>query len=329
MKQWLGVLALLLAIPVVGGGAYLVLRERATARARELAMVEADQRAYEAEQAAKADDKPKFAEDRVPADLKKFPVDGERAHGYVKRLCDIGPRVSATDGMAKQQAIITKHFEGLGGKVTRQEFQARQRSARNPIPMTNLVVSYFPDRPKRVIFCTHYDTRPAAHEEPDRGNWSKPFVSANDGASGVALLMELAHHLKDFPTGVGVDLVFFDGEEYILDPGVPGLQEGDKYFLGSEHFAGDYDAKKGKLPYRYTAAILLDLFAAEGARLAIEGYSWQAAPELVKQVWKAAEATGAKSPARNPASSASPPRSRRAAAISCAAYRFPSVYVGK
>ena len=104
--------------------------------------------------------------------------------------------------MAKQQDLLTKHFEGLGGKVTRQEFKARQRSQRAEVAMTNLVVSWFPDRTKRVIFCTHYDTRPAAHEEP-RGNWNKPFVSANDGTSGVALLMELAHHLKDFPTGVG------------------------------------------------------------------------------------------------------------------------------
>jgi glutaminyl-peptide cyclotransferase len=298
MNRWLGVLALLLAVPLIGGGAYLVLRERAAARARELAMVQAEQRAFDAQQAAADDpEKPKFAEDRVPAkdDLKKFPVDGERAHGYVKQLCDIGPRVSATDGMAKQQALMVKHFEGLGGKVTRQEFQARQRSVNKPIPMTNLVVSYFPERTKRVIFCTHYDTRPAAHEEPDRRNWSKPFVSANDGASGVAILMEMAHHLKDFPTGVGVDFVFFDGEEYILDPGTPGIAEGDRYFLGSEHFAGDYDAKKGKLPYRYTAAILLDLCAADGARLAVEGHSWQAAPELVKQVWRMAEAVGAKS----------------------------------
>lgn len=300
MKRALGLLALVLAIPVVGGGAFLVLRERDSARAAEIARMRADEAAYATygiRQDKLIDDpaKPKFAEDRVPQDLKTFPVDGERAHKYVKQLCDLGPRVSATDGMAKQQALIVKHFEGLGGKVTKQEFQGRQRSARNPVPMTNLVVSYFPDRKKRVIFCTHYDTRPAAHEEPDVKSWAKPFVSANDGASGVALLMELAHHMKDFPTDVGVDLVFFDGEEYILDLGVPGIREGDKYFLGSEHFAADYDANKVKLPYRYSAAILLDLFAADGARLAVEGYSWQAAPDLVKEVWRAAAAVGAKS----------------------------------
>ncbi len=248
-----------------------------------------------------ADDPPtkknEFAGDRAPAkpELKAIPVDGERALKYLKQLCDLGPRVSGTDGMARQQELVTKHFEGLGAKVARQEFRARQRSRREPVAMANLVASWFPDRKKRVLLCTHYDTRPAAHEEPDRRNWNKPFVSANDGTSGVALLMELAHHMKDFPTGVGVDFVLFDGEEYIFDPGVPGIREGDQYFLGSEHFAAEYAKDKTKLPYRYEAAILLDLFAHENARLAVEGYSWRLAPQLVNEVWRAAEAVGAKS----------------------------------
>lgn len=244
-----------------------------------------------------ADDPPKrdgFAADRAPPDLKAIPVDGDRALKYVKQLCDVGPRVSGTDGMAKQQELVTKHFEGLGAKVARQEFQARQKSRREPVAMVNLVASWFPDRARRVIVCTHYDTRPAAHEEPQQ-NWNKPFVSANDGTSGVGLLMELAHHMKDFPTGVGVDFVLFDGEEYIFDPGVPGVRRGDDYFLGSEHFAAEYAKGRPKLPHRYEAAILLDLFAHENARLAVEGYSWQLAPKLVEAVWRTAEAVGAKS----------------------------------
>jgi Zn-dependent M28 family amino/carboxypeptidase len=197
--------------------------------------------------------------------------------------------------MAKQQELVTKHFEAHGAKVARQEFQARQRSRREPVAMVNLIASWHPERKRRVIFCSHYDTRPAAHEEPDRRSWSKPFVSANDGTSGVALFMELAHHLKDVPTVYGIDLVLFDGEEYIFDMGTPGLQDGDKYFFGSEHFAAEYVKDRGKLPYRYEAAILLDLFAAEDARLAVEGYSWEAAPQLVDSVWKTAAALGAKS----------------------------------
>lgn len=239
----------------------------------------------------------KFAEDREPAptERKAIPVDGDRAMKYLKQLCDLGPRVSGTAGMTKQQELLTKHFEQFGAKVTKQPFEARQRSQRNPVGMTNLIASWFPDRKSRVIFCTHYDTRPIADQEAKKSNWNRPFVSANDGTSGVAILMELARHMKDFPTGAGVDFVFFDGEEYIFDPGVPYVTEGDKYFLGSEHFAGEYAKNFAKLPYRYDAAILLDLCGHDGARLAVEGYSLQFAPRLVNEVWKTAESIGAKS----------------------------------
>ncbi len=282
MSRTFGLLAALVALAAAAGLGWLFVQERAGARA------------YAARW---ADDPPKrdgFAADRAPPELKAIPVDGDRALKYLKQLCDLGPRISGTEGMARQQALVTKHFEGLGAKVSRQEFQARQKSRRQPVAMVNLVASWFPDRPKRVILCSHYDTRPAAHEDVQQ-NWNKPFLSANDGTSGVALLMELAHHMKDFPTGVGVDFVLFDGEEYIFDLGVPGVRRGDDYFLGSEHFAGEYARDKAKLPYRYEAAILLDLFAHENARLAVEGHSWQANPKLVEAVWKTAEAVGAKS----------------------------------
>ncbi|MFO0968336.1 MAG: M28 family peptidase [Gemmataceae bacterium] len=82
--------------------------------------------------------------------------------------------------------------------------------------MTNIIVSFRSEKKRRVILCSHYDTRPIADQEPNPRDW-RPFLSANDGGSGVAFLMEMAHHLKDLKTSVGVDLVFFDGEEYIFD----------------------------------------------------------------------------------------------------------------
>jgi hypothetical protein len=93
-----------------------------------------------------------------------------------------------------------------------------------------------------------------------------------------------------------VDVVLFDGEEYILDPGDwrRGVR-GDAYFHGSRHFGQDYAATKGTLKYRYEAAVLLDLFAADNARLAVEGYSQRFAPQLVADLWRTAERLGAKS----------------------------------
>jgi glutaminyl-peptide cyclotransferase len=229
---------------------------------------------------AETDKKGDFAADRGKAE--PVAIDQDRTMGYLKDICKIGPRISGTDGMAKQQELIKKHFEGLGAKVTFQKFTVRQVSRKQPTEMVNVIVSWQPDKEKRVILCSHYDTRPIADQEDDRRNWHKPFVSANDGGSGVALLMELGHHMKDLKTNVGVDFVFFDGEEYIFD----NSERGDHYFLGSDHFADDY--KKGKGKATYAGAVLLDMIAGKDAQFPFEENSMWAAGGLVKEVWDVA-----------------------------------------
>ena len=138
----------------------------------------------------------KFAADRPTP----VPFDAKRALGYLEAVCKIGPRISGSDGMKKQQELLEKHFSKLGGKVEWQKFTARQRSQRGPVAMANLIVRWHPERQRRIILCSHYDTRPIADQEPDPRKWRDPFVSANDGGSGVALLMELANHIKDMKT---------------------------------------------------------------------------------------------------------------------------------
>lgn len=237
-----------------------------------------------------------FAEDTVPKNLPtaaEFPFDQARAVGYVKQLCDIGPRVSGTDGMSKQIDLVEKHFKAHGAAVTRQEFKARQASRKGETPMTNLVVSWHPDRAKRVLFCAHYDTRPIADQEDDRNRWTRPFLSANDGAGGVALFMELAHHMKGVKSEVGIDFILFDGEEYVFETSRFG--GGDRYFIGSDHFADEYQRTRDARKHTYQGGVLLDLCTAKGAVLKVEGNSWEMAPDLVKQVWAVAAATGAKS----------------------------------
>ncbi len=221
-----------------------------------------------------------FAAERAPA-VKIPPFDAKRCMGYLKDLCQIGPRISGTDGMKKQQELLVKHFEKLGGKVELQKFTARQNSQRQPCAMANLIVRWKPDEPRRVILCSHYDTRPQADQEPDRRKWKQPFVSANDGGSGVAILMELAHHMNDLTLKVGVDFVLFDGEEYVF---VDDDNRGDKYFFGSEHFAREYAGRRNRT--RYLAAILLDMVGgAEKPRFPVEQYSWAKAGRLVQDVW--------------------------------------------
>lgn len=214
---------------------------------------------------------------------RKSAFDANRAKEYLKQVCDIGPRVSGSQEMKRQQKLIESHFTRLGAKIAWQRFTARQTSRPTPVEMANLIVSFHPERPRRVLFCTHYDTRPIADQEPDRRDWARPFVSANDGASGVAWLMEFAHHVKDVNTNVGVDFAFFDGEEYILDsrPGV------DTYFFGSEHFATDYGRHPPK--HRYIAGVLLDLFAGANAKFPFEQNSLFQAGAVAQEIWKVAK----------------------------------------
>jgi hypothetical protein len=221
-----------------------------------------------------------FAQDRDGGDNapagKPIVIDGKRVMGYLEAICKIGPRISGTEGMKKQQQLVEKHFKDLGVKVSYQRFEARQRSVRKPVAMANMIMSYHPDRTRRVILCSHYDTRPIADQEDDQRMWRRPFVSANDGGSGVALLMELAHHMKDLKTEVGVDFVLFDGEEHVFD-------RDDLYFFGSKHFARE--AVKQRRKVTYTGAILLDMIAGKTARFPVEQNSWFKASKLVKEVW--------------------------------------------
>jgi len=222
-----------------------------------------------------------FASERNAGTAEPAPFDGKRAIGYLENLCKIGARISATDGMAKQQELLQKHFEKLGGKVSYQRFTAKQRSQDRDVAMANMVISWFPDREKRVILCSHYDTRPIADQESDRRKWHDEFVSANDGGSGVALMMELAHAMKDLKTNVGVDFVFFDGEEYVFD-------RDDDYFFGSKHFGATYRKNKDNDKTKYLAAILLDMVGGKNARFAIEPESYAKAGSLLEQVWSIA-----------------------------------------
>ncbi len=227
-----------------------------------------------------------FAEDRAGAipEAKPALFDGKQAMEYLKAVCAIGPRMSGTEGMKKQQELIRKHFQSLGLRVEEQVFTAQQVSQRKPVEMTNLVVSVHPERRRRVILCSHYDTRPVADQEHDPRRWREPFLSANDGGSGVAFLMEMGRHLKDMPMEVGVDLVFFDGEEYIFE------KDRDYYFFGSKHFAQTWLKTKDRPAY--LGAVLLDMIAGKDARFPFEGHSLEQAEGLCLELWSIAAGLG-------------------------------------
>lgn len=232
-----------------------------------------------------------FAADRGGKE-KPVPFDAKRALGYLKQICDLGPRISGGEGMARQQELLQKHFEGLGATVELQKFMAKQRSQKQQVPMANLIARWHPDRQRRIILSAHYDTRPKADQEPNLRDHDKPFLGANDGAGGPAFFMELAHHMKDLPLTVGVDFILFDGEEYIFDSRSMD-QGGDLYFFGSEHFAKEYsrvraNAPRGKTPPRYAKAVNVDMIAGRDPHFYWEQYSAAQAGGLCEEVWRIA-----------------------------------------
>jgi glutaminyl-peptide cyclotransferase len=218
---------------------------------------------------------------------------GERAMEYLRAICALGPRVSGSAGMQKQREMLRRHFEQCGARVEMQAFTAQQRSRRQPVEMVNLIARWYPERTRRLLLCTHYDTRPIADQEPDERLWHKPFLGANDGASGVAFMMELAHTVPHLPLHVGVDFVCFDGEEYIFDPR-PSEWGGDRYFFGSEFFAQNYLRLRRDSPGSpvYVEAVLVDMIAGKNARFYIEQHSLLQAGPLVEKVWGYAKESG-------------------------------------
>jgi hypothetical protein len=180
------------------------------------------------------------------------PLNALQAYRYLEQICELGPRISGSPAMTRQQELLTKHFEALGGKVIRQEFEARNPLGGENVPMTNLIVQWHPERNERILLCAHYDTRPLPDRDPNPVNRRQGvFLGANDGGSGVAVLMELAHLMPGLEGPYGVDFVLFDGEELVW------VDERDPYFLGSNWFARQYNRRPP--PYRYRWGVLLDM----------------------------------------------------------------------
>jgi glutaminyl-peptide cyclotransferase len=215
--------------------------------------------------------------------LNEIPFDGAQAYEYLKQLCAIGPRYSGSAGMARQQKLLVGHFEKLGGKVAMQEFRVRHPVSGRPVEMANLLVEWHPERKERVLLCAHYDTRPYPDQDPrnPRGR----FVGANDGASGVAILMEMGKHMAALNGPIGVDFVLFDGEELVY-------KEGDPYFYGSERFAATY--AESPPDHRYRWGVLLDMVGDKDLQLLQErhGVSWADTRPLVGEIWGMAAKLG-------------------------------------
>lgn len=218
------------------------------------------------------------------AELARIPFDGAASYEVLKQICELGPRITGSRAMEKQQELLTRHFEALGAKVVRQEFTMPHRLTQEEIKVTNLIVHWNPESKKRLLLCCHYDTLP--FPEKDEHDPKGLFLGANDGASGVALLHELGKHMPELECSYGIDFVFFDAEEFIYD------RRRDSFFVGSEYFSKQYRDQPPE--YQYVSGVLVDMIGDRDLQIYYEKNSMQYAPILTRGIWNTARKLGVK-----------------------------------
>jgi glutaminyl-peptide cyclotransferase len=204
------------------------------------------------------------------------PFDAQRAFADLEKQVSFGPRVPGTRGHLQCRDWLLTELEKYADRVELQTF-TRVVNGKS-LRMYNIFGIFNENAKKRVMLCAHWDTRPTADEELDPVNRKKPILGANDGASGVAVLLELARQFKVKRPEVGVIIAFWDGEDY--GPDVNNMLMGSRYFAKN----------MGKL--RPTYGILLDMVGDKDLQIYKEGNSVYAAPQLVDKVWKMAGELG-------------------------------------
>ncbi len=202
----------------------------------------------------------------------------DTALGYVQTQLAFGPRVPNTEGHRKAGDWIVEHLKATADSVTVQAF-THVTGAGETLNLRNFIGHFRPGVPDRILFVAHWDTRPRADKSKNMGDQQRPVPGANDGASGVALLLGVADALKARGPAWGVDLLFVDGEDYGNFPGKDVL-------LGSRYYAAH---QVGPNPL---FAVVWDMVGDADLEIFQEEYSVANAPEVVQRVWTLAEEIG-------------------------------------
>lgn len=203
--------------------------------------------------------------------------DGQAAFRYLTAQCDFGPRIPGTSGHAKCRDFLVKILKQEKARVSRQSFPAILGPDRKSVRASNIIARFHPNKEPRILLCAHWDTRPWADQDPDPLNRQQPLTGANDGASGVAVLLEIAGILSEEEPPVGVDIVLFDAE----DLGESGSEEG--WIQGSTYYANSLSPSDRPL-----FGILLDMIGDRDLQIFQESYSREYAREVVERVWETA-----------------------------------------
>ena len=206
---------------------------------------------------------------------------GSNAYNLVKKQCDFGPRVPGSPAHSKCAEWLEQELKQYCDSTIVQEgnvttFDGKKLNIKNFIGITN------PSCETRILLLSHWDCRPWADNDPDPSKHKEPVMGANDGASGVAVLLELARLMKEKKPSIGVDILLVDAEDWGTDGDEDSWALGTQYWANNQH-VDNYSPRFG---------ILLDMVGAKGAKFNKELMSLQYAPNVVNEVWNIAQQSG-------------------------------------
>ena len=223
-------------------------------------------------------------QDRSPT-IAKAPVpipafNRDSAFAYVAKQVSFGPRVVGSPGHAACRDWLVGKLDSWGYAVTEQEFTAELYTGDAPKGV-NIITRINPQFDRRILLAAHWDTRHIADQDKDASRQGEPIPGADDGGSGVAVLLEIARTIKDNPVEIGVDIVLFDAEDHGESNG-----SNDSWCLGSKYWSQNVEPPKPEY------GILLDMVGARGARFRRDGVSLRYAKPVADKVWDLAASMG-------------------------------------
>ncbi len=203
----------------------------------------------------------------------------EESFTFLEKQCELGPRYPGSDEIELCRNYIIDELKKSGAEIQKQEFTSIIKE--QEFQGVNIIASFYPRMSRRILLGAHYDTRPWADKEEDTSLHNEPIIGANDAASGVAVLLEIASIIsKKQPCQFGIDMVFFDLE----DMGEYG--NNTTWCLGSGYFAENFTGEKPE------KAIVVDMIGDSDLQIDMEYFSYHNSPDLVNEVWNTAQELG-------------------------------------
>ncbi|WP_300727609.1 M28 family peptidase [uncultured Bacteroides sp.] len=210
----------------------------------------------------------------------------DSAYTYIADQVAFGPRVPNTAAHRSCGEYLAKKLEGFGAKVYNQQADLVAYDG-TILKSRNIIGAYNPESKKRVMLCAHWDSRPYADNGEEKYHHT-PIDGANDGASGVGVLLEIARQIQQKAPAIGIDIIFFDAEDYGTPDFYQGMHQANTWCLGSQYW--------GRIPhvadYKARYGILLDMVGGKNATFYYEDYSKHTANKAMKKIWKTADKLG-------------------------------------